>query len=45
MPDQRSPARLVADLLGRDDIDAGCLLEAASFRDVDPAADLVAEGI
>jgi magnesium chelatase family protein len=34
-------ARTIADLLGQDDIDAGCLLEAASFRDVDPTADLV----
>ena len=36
-------ARTVADLLGQDDIDAGCLLEAAAFRDVDPAADLVSQ--
>ena len=36
-------ARTVADLLGQDDIDAGCLLEAAGFRDVDPLADLVSE--
>jgi len=35
-------ARTVADLLGQDDIDAGCLLEAAAFRDVDPAAELAA---
>jgi magnesium chelatase family protein len=34
-------ARTIADLLGQDDIDAGCLLEAASYRDTDPAADLV----
>jgi magnesium chelatase family protein len=34
-------ARTIADLLGQDDIDAGCLLEAAAYRDVDPAADLV----
>jgi magnesium chelatase family protein len=34
-------ARTIADLLGQGDIDAGCLLEAASFRDVDPTADLV----
>jgi magnesium chelatase family protein len=33
-------ARTVADLLGQDDIDAGCLLEAAAFRDVDPTADI-----
>jgi magnesium chelatase family protein len=36
-------ARTVADLMSQDDIDAGCLLEAAGFRDVDPLADLVAE--
>ncbi len=36
-------ARTVADLLDQDDIDAGCLLEAAGFRDVDPIADLVSE--
>jgi magnesium chelatase family protein len=36
-------ARTVADLLGQDDIDAGCLLEAAGYRDVDPLADLVSE--
>ena len=36
-------ARTVADLTGQDAIDAGCLLEAAAFRDVDPTADLVAE--
>jgi hypothetical protein len=36
-------ARTVADLLGQDDIDAGCLLEAAGFRDVDPLADLASE--
>jgi len=34
-------ARTIADLIGQDSIDAGCLLEAASFRDVDPTADLV----
>ncbi|HEX2690980.1 MAG TPA: ATP-binding protein [Kofleriaceae bacterium] len=34
-------ARTVADLLGQDNIDAGCLLEAAAYRDVDPTADLV----
>jgi magnesium chelatase family protein len=34
-------ARTIADLLGQDDIDAGCLDEAASFRDVDPTGDLV----
>jgi magnesium chelatase family protein len=34
-------ARTIADLLGQDDIDAGCLLEAAAYRDADPAADLV----
>jgi magnesium chelatase family protein len=35
-------ARTVADLLGQDAIDEGCLLEAAAFRDVDPAADVLA---
>ena len=34
-------ARTIADLIGQDDIDAGCLLEAAAYRDVDPTADLV----
>jgi magnesium chelatase family protein len=34
-------ARTIADLLGQDEIDAGCLSEAASFRDVDLTADLV----
>ena len=33
----------MADLLGQDDIDAGCLLEAATYRDVDPLAELVSE--
>ncbi|MBC7976060.1 MAG: hypothetical protein H7138_13895, partial [Myxococcales bacterium] len=28
-------ARTIADLLGQDDIDPGCLLEAAAYRDVD----------
>jgi magnesium chelatase family protein len=36
-------ARTIADLMGQDDIDAGCLLEAAAFRDVDPAAELVSQ--
>jgi magnesium chelatase family protein len=36
-------ARTVADLLGQDDIDPGCLVEAAHYRDVDPAADVVPE--
>jgi magnesium chelatase family protein len=36
-------ARTVADLIGQDDIDAGCLLEAAAFRDVDPTADLASQ--
>jgi hypothetical protein len=27
--------------MSQDDIDAGCLLEAAAYRDVDPTADLV----
>ncbi|HEV7556026.1 MAG TPA: YifB family Mg chelatase-like AAA ATPase [Kofleriaceae bacterium] len=31
-------ARTIADLTGLDDIDPGCLCEAASFRDVDPSA-------
>jgi magnesium chelatase family protein len=34
-------ARTIADLLDQDDIDAGCLLEAAAYRDVDPTAHLV----
>ncbi len=34
-------ARTVADLIGQDAIDAGCLLEAAAFRDVDPTADVL----
>ena len=34
-------ARTIADLLGQDHIDAGCLLEAAAYRDVDPTAELV----
>jgi magnesium chelatase family protein len=34
-------ARTVADLLGQDEIDAACLREAASYRDVDPVADLL----
>jgi magnesium chelatase family protein len=33
-------ARTIADLIDQDDIDAGCLLEAAAYRDVDPTADL-----
>ena len=36
-------ARTIADLLGQDELDAGCLLEAAAYRDVDPAADLAAQ--
>jgi magnesium chelatase family protein len=36
-------ARTIADLMGQDDIDAGCLLEAATFRDADRAADLVCQ--
>jgi len=36
-------ARTIADLLGQDDIDAGCLLEAAAYRDLDPVTDLVSE--
>jgi magnesium chelatase family protein len=34
-------ARTIADLAGQDDIDPGCLVEAAHFRDPDPAADHV----
>ncbi|MGE3547527.1 MAG: YifB family Mg chelatase-like AAA ATPase [Kofleriaceae bacterium] len=34
-------ARTIADLLGQDSIDTGCLLEAAGYRDVDPTADLL----
>lgn len=33
-------ARTIADLLGQDDIDSDCLVEAAHYRDVDPAAAL-----
>jgi magnesium chelatase family protein len=33
-------ARTLADLLGQDAIDAGCLLEAAAYRDRDPAIGL-----
>jgi len=36
-------ARTVADLMGQDEVDAGCLLEAAAFRDVDPTAELLAD--
>jgi magnesium chelatase family protein len=36
-------ARTVADLMSQDDIDAGCLLEAAGSRDIDPLDDLVSE--
>lgn len=34
-------ARTIADLIGQDDVDADCLVEAASYRDVDPTADLL----
>jgi len=34
-------ARTIADLLGEDEIDPGSLREAASYRDVDPTADLL----
>jgi len=34
-------ARTIADPMSQDDIDAGCLLEAAAYRDVDPTTDLV----
>jgi len=36
-------ARTIADLLDQDDIDAGCLLEAAAYRDVDPTAHLATQ--
>src|SRR5262249_8701225 len=36
-------ARTIAELIGRDDIEAGCLLEAAAYRDTDPTADLVTQ--
>jgi magnesium chelatase family protein len=38
-------ARTIADLLGQDDIDAGCLIEAAAYRDSDPTVDLVAQAM
>jgi magnesium chelatase family protein len=34
-------ARTIADLLGQDEIDAASLREAASYRDVDPVADML----
>jgi magnesium chelatase family protein len=34
-------ARTIADLQGQDELDAGCLIEAAGFREVDPTAALV----
>ena len=34
-------ARTIADLLDQDQIDAGCLLEAAAFRDVDRASEIL----
>ena len=34
-------ARTIADLSHQDAVDAGCLLEAAAFRDVDPIAEAV----
>ena len=34
-------ARTIADLCGQDEIDAGALREAASYRDVDPTADFL----
>jgi magnesium chelatase family protein len=34
-------ARTIADLLGQDHIDAGCLHEAAAFRDVDPTIEIL----
>jgi magnesium chelatase family protein len=36
-------ARTIADLLGQDEIDAGCLLEAAAYRDTDPTAGLASQ--
>jgi magnesium chelatase family protein len=39
-------ARTIADLDGRESIDANCLVEAATFRSVDPTADLrIEEGL
>ena len=35
-------ARTIADLLGQDTIDAGCLLEAGGFRDADPTGGVLA---
>ena len=35
-------ARTIADLIGQDDIDAGCLLEAAAFRAIDPSIGVLA---
>lgn len=34
-------ARTIADLTGQDDIDPGSLHEAATYRDVDPLADML----
>lgn len=34
-------SRMVADLLDQDEIDAGCLLQTAAHRDVDPTVDLM----
>jgi magnesium chelatase family protein len=36
-------ARTIADLTNQDEIDAGCLKEAGSYRDVDPTLDAAAE--
>ena len=36
-------ARTIADLLGEDTIDADTLNEAAQYRDLDPAADIMPE--
>ena len=33
--------RSIADLCGQDELDTGCFLDAAAYRDVDPSADLV----
>jgi len=35
-------ARTIADLMGQDTIDAGCLLEAAVYRDADPTVSSIA---
>jgi hypothetical protein len=35
--------RTITDLVGQDDIDPGCLLEAAAYRDVDPTSRLASQ--